>query len=241
MLPHRWVGRLIASLAEAKRDGLPMRISMVVVIASLVAGCASAPPSSEPGTTVGATPTPQLVTPTAAAPSATHQPTPAPTVAPTVAPTATPTVAPTATPQPWATYKSKREHYVIQYPPTWVVTPGSATRADQFDGYGYPYLYVQRDVVPRTVSISATVSGEKAYYKSHYKAKLISNKAVKLHGYSGRLLTFKGDDNGLKVQVQELILAKGRVCYFLEMWSMIDDAAADKVLFKKIYKTWRPT
>ena len=204
-----------------------MRISLALVIALLVGGCAPATPSVEPSSTVDATPTAVPATP---APTATPEPTAAPT----------PTPAPT--PEPWASYKSKRYHYSIKYPPTWIVTRGSARVPDQFDGYGYPYLFVARDVVRGgTASMSLTVAHEIAYNKSHYKAKLVSNKPVKLRGYSGRLLTFNGVDNGLKVQLQRLILGKGQVGYFLTMWGNRDAAVADQALFKKIYKTWRPT
>ena len=75
----------------------------------------------------------------------------------------------------------------------------------------------------------------------HYKAKVVSNKPIKLHGYSGRLVTYKGVSNGAKVQLQRLVLAKGHVFYELDAWGNLDDAAADRALFKRFYKTWRPT
>ena len=123
-----------------------------------------------------------------------------------------PTAAPTPTPAPWASYKSKRYRYVIKYPATWVVTPGKAGLADQFDGYRYPYFFVNRSTVPGIASVSLTVARDKAYYKSHYKGKVVSNRPVKLHGYSGRLVTYRGVSDGVKLLFQ-IVLAKGHVFY----------------------------
>jgi hypothetical protein len=142
---------------------------------------------------------------------------------------------------PWKAYKSKRFHYSIKYPPTWIVTPGSVKLADQFDEFSYPVAYVSRDVVTTSVSVSLTVSHDVAYYKSHYKAKVVSNKAIKLAGWSGRMIIFRGTDDGRILLFQHIILAKGRVAYFLDMVGDNADANADKALFKKMYLTWRPT
>ena len=166
-----------------------------------------------------------------AAPSATPVPTPTPTAAPT----------PVPTPVPWKSYKSKRNHYSIKYPPTWIVNPGSAKLADQFDAFGYPYVYVSRDVVSTSVSISLTVSHDIAYTKSHYKAKLKSNKAISLHGYAGRILVFEGVDQGVKVRIEEVIIGKGRVGYFLTLFAERTTAAADHATFKTMYLSWKPT
>jgi len=176
-----------------------------------------------------------------AAPSPSPSPIPSPTVAPT--PTPTPTLAPTPspTPVPWKTYTSKRFHYKMSYPPDWIVTPGSATLADQYDNFGYPYIYVTRDVVSTTVSISKTVTFEISYFKSHYHAKLTANQAIKLAGYAGRMLTFSGTDNGVTVIIKEVIIAKGKVGYFLTMFGQAEKLVADRSLFKKMYTTWRPT
>ena len=61
-----------------------------------------------------------------------------------------------------------------------------------------------------------------------------------MNGWPGRLLTFNGSDNGRKLYIQHLILAKGKVGYIVEMFSDQGAAAADKALFKKIYKNFRP-
>ena len=238
-----------------------MRISLALAIALLVAACAPSTPSSAPSSPVDATATPSsapsspvdatatpalaIATPVAPTPTASPEPTAAPTPTPTVTPPPTaspePTAAPTPTPAPWASYKSKRYRYVIKYPATWVVTPGKAGLADQFDGYRYPYFFVNRSTVTGIASVSLTVTSDKAYFKSHYKAKVVSNKPVKLHGYSGRLVTYRGVSDGVKLLFQELVLAKGHVFYRLEAWGYLDAAAADRALFNKFYKTWRPT
>ena len=166
---------------------------------------------------------------------------PSPTATPL--PTATPVPTPKPTPVPWKSYTSKKYHYKIQYPPTWVVTPGSGTFSDQFDGYDYPYVWIYRDTVSSgsIASPSLTATHDIAYNKSHYKAKLISNKSIKVNGWSGRIVTMRGVDNGVKVEIVDLLIAKGRVGYGLEMWGHVESAPADLALFKRMYGTWRPT
>jgi hypothetical protein len=131
----------------------------------------------------------------------------------------------------------------MKYPPGWVVTPGSASTSDQFDAFAYPYVYVYRDVLSRgSVSVSLTATHDIAYYKSHYKAKVTVNKSIKVAGWSGRYLIFNGTtSNGAKVQFQHIIIARGRVAYFIDMDGLIENAKADKTLFRKIYLTFRPT
>jgi hypothetical protein len=142
---------------------------------------------------------------------------------------------------PWKAYKSKRNHYSIKYPPTWIVTPGSAKLADQFDAFGYPYVYISRDTVSTSVSISLTVSHDIAYTKSHYKAKLKSNKAISLHGYAGRILVFEGVDQGTKVRIEEIIIGRGRIGFFLTLFAERTTATADHATFKRMYQSWKPT
>jgi hypothetical protein len=85
------------------------------------------------------------------------------------------------------------------------------------------------------------VTHDIAYFKRHFKAKLISNKSIKLaSGYAGRMLVFDGVSDGLKVTVQHIVVAKGKVAYFIDMFSERAQAAPDKVLFRHIYATWRP-
>ena len=129
----------------------------------------------------------------------------------------------------------------MKYPPTWVVTPGDSKTPDEYDGYGAPYVYVSRDTVSGVASINLTMTRDIAYYKSHFKAKVLSNKPIKLDGWLGRIITFKGSRDGRTLLMQHIILAKGRVGYFIDMDGDYDQAAADKALFKAIYKTWRAT
>ena len=219
-------------------------ILALFVVAIVVAACGSestTPSASTAQADVSLAPFASSSPSTAPTPSpkplATSTAKPAPTAVPTASPT------PTPTPTPWLTYKSKRNRYSIKYPPGWVVTPGTADISDQFDGFDYPYVYVSRDTVPTGsyVSVSKTVTHDIAYWKSHFKATLTSNKAVKIAGWSGRLLTFRGTDDGRTIFFQHLILAKGRVAYFLDMYGKNEAAVADRALFKRIYTTWRPT
>jgi len=155
----------------------------------------------------------------------------------------TPAPTPKATPTPWQSYTSKRYRYKIKYPPGWVVTPGAAGISDQFDGYDWPYVYVDRDTVSSgsIVSISKTVTHDVAYWKSHFHATVTSNKPITIAGWSGRMLTFRGTSNGQTVFFQHIILGKGRVGYFLDMYGLNTSTVADKALFKQMYSTWRPT
>ncbi len=157
--------------------------------------------------------------------------------------TASPVPTPKATPRPWQSFTSKRYHYKIKYPPGWIATPGGVGVSDQFDGFDYPYVYVERDLVPSgsIVSISKTVTHDVAYWKSHFHATVTSNTPVKIAGWSGRLLTFRGTDNGQTVFFQHIILGKGRVGYFLDMYGLNTSTVVDRALFKQMYTTWRPT
>jgi hypothetical protein len=129
----------------------------------------------------------------------------------------------------------------MNYPPTWIVTPGSAKLPDQFDGFGLPIVYVDRDTVSGTASVSLTVTHEINYMKTHFKGKLVSNKSIKLAGgFSGRILTFTAVDDGRKMTVQEIIVGKGSVGYFIWMWGDFETTRADQRLFKSFYTSWKP-
>ena len=52
---------------------------------------------------------------------------------------------------------------------------------------------------------------------------------------------FRGTDNGQTVFFQHIILGKGRVGYFLDMYGLNTSTVADRALFKQMYTTWRPT
>jgi hypothetical protein len=217
------------------------RVILGLLVAAIVSACGgTATPA--PSTVAVAGPSASAVSAASVAPPASASP--APSAVPTPTPSPTPTVAPTPapTPVPWKTYTSKRFHYKMQYPPDWIVTPGSATLSDQYDNFGYPIILVTRDLVSTSVSISRTVTSSIAYYKSHYKAKLISNQAIKLsNGYVGRLLTMSGTDDGVKVIIKDVIVGKGKVGYFITMFGETSSAVADRTLFRKMYLTWRPT
>jgi hypothetical protein len=121
------------------------------------------------------------------------------------------------------------------------VTPGTTKLADQFDNYGYPFVYVSRDTTSGRFSLSLTVSHDISYIKSHYAAKVISNKSIKLAGgYSGRIITFTGKDEGLKISIQSIVLVKGGVGYFIELYGDYTTRVADAATFKKMYLSWRP-
>lgn len=218
------------------------RAILALLIVGIVAACS--PDTTKPSASLAQEA--ESATPSAASPSPSPAPSPSPKLAATPAPTATPqptatpTPTPAPTPVPWKAYTSKRFRYSIKYPPTWVVTPGSAKLADQFDGYDYPYLLISRDTVSGLASVSLTVTHDIAYYKSHFHAKVVYNKAIKVAGWSGRLMMFSGVHDGRKVLFQHLILAKGRAGYLIDMDGDLDAAAADKALFKKIYLTFRP-
>ena len=103
-------------------------------------------------------------------------------------------------------------------------------------------MTVFRDTVTGIASVNLTVPREIAYYKSHYKAKLVSKTSVRLAGgYAGKMLTFNGTDNGLKVVIHDVIVAKGHHGYFLVMWGQTTTSKTDLATFKRMYGTWRPT
>jgi hypothetical protein len=224
-----------------QRPAIQYRVVLALVVSLLVAACGSETPRPSASALALVQPSASASLP-AAAPRATPSPavTPAATASPS--PTATPSPTPAPTPVPWKAYTSKRYHYKMQYPPDWIATAGSAGLPDQFDGYAFPVVYVSRDVLAagRIASIALTTRHQIAYYKSHYKAKLLVNKSIKLAGWSGRLLIFSGVDNGVRKQFQTAYVAKGRVGYFVDMEGLLETAKSDKALFKKIYLTFRP-
>jgi hypothetical protein len=217
-------------------------VALALVVTLVVAGCGSETPQPSGSALAVIQPSASGSSSASSTPLVTATPRVTPIATPTALPTASPSPTPAPTPVPWKAYTSKRYHYKMQYPPDWIVTPGSSGISDQFDGFEYPYVYVSRDVVSAggIASLSLTTRHQIAYYKSHYKAKLIVNKSVKVAGWSGQLLIFSGVDNGVKKQFQTLNLSKGRVGYFIDMDGLIQAAKADKALFKKIYLTFRP-
>lgn len=204
-------------------------LSLCLVLTACGGSQSSASSSPESSIALAASPSP----------SPSSSPTPEPTPSPS--PTATPAPTPVPTPEPWKIYKSKRFKYQIKYPPDWVVTPGSAKMADQIDDYSSHFVYVSRDTVSTFVDLAGTVTQEKALLKSHYKAKPLTDKRVSVGSYSGRLLTFTGVNEGRKLYMQVLILKRGAVGYFVEMFSDTGTQPADRKLFQKMYRTFKPT
>jgi hypothetical protein len=221
------------------------RLVGLSVAVAIAAGCGNSATPSPSAADASAGASPPIVAQASApspSPSPSPSPTPTPSATATPVPTPTPSATPVPTPVPWKSFTSKRFHYKITYPPTWVVTPGDAKFADQYDAYGFPYVYVSRDTVSGTVSLAQTISRETTSIKTHYHAKLTSTVGVKLaSGYSGKILTFNGIDDGLKVLIQVAIVAKGDTGYFLSLFADQTTAAADRVTFRKMILSWRPT
>jgi hypothetical protein len=219
---------------------------LAVLTSVVVTACGSTTPSGSPPSSL-AVADPSAATSSASSASASansaSSPSPSPSTEPTASPdpTATPAPTPAPTPVPWLSRTSKHYKYSIKYPPTWVATPGSTKFSDEYDDYSSHYVYISRDTVSGTVSLSLTVSDDIRYEKSHYKAKLVSNHATTVAGWHGKLLIYTGAErDGRKVLIQRLILAKGKVAYFIDMFSDRGTTAADKTLFKKIYTTFKP-
>lgn len=82
-----------------------------------------------------------------------------------------------------------------------------------------------------------------SFYKSEYKATLISNTSIKVAGgYAGRIFFFEGlDKASARINIQVILAAKGSVGFLINWYGWGSDADTDKVLFKTIYATWRPT
>ena len=213
-------------------------LAIACLLVALLAGCGSTNTPAPASQAVQQSPNALAGSPSPAASSSqAAQSSAAPTATPVLTPT--PAATPAPTPIVWKTYTSKRAHFTIQYPPTWVVTPATTKLVDQFDNYGYPYVYIDRDTVSGTVSVSLTVTAEIGYFKSHYKARLLSNAGIKLAGWPGRLLTFQGVDRDLKVIIQEVVVAKGSVVYYLWIYADFTTAPADRQTFRKMYLSWR--
>ena len=211
------------------------------VIAVIVMASACAAPSQNAATTVAAaSPAASVAQVASASPSASANASASPSATPIAEPTATPSPTPAPTPVPWKTYKSKLFKYAMKYPPEWIVTPGTSKRSDQYDDSGTHFVYVYRDTVSTSVDLNGTVSSEIAYYKSHYKAKLLTNKLVHVGTYSGKSLTFTGSTNGRKFYMQVVIIKRGKVGYFIEMWSDPGSESADRKLFLRIYNSFKP-
>jgi len=216
------------------------RLITAALLTTVLVGCGQGPaPTSQPAPSAVGEVAVTSQTPTAeptVAPVATPTPTPAAT------PTPTPTPSPTPTPEPWQSYTSKKLKYSMKYPPDWVVTPATAGYGDGFDDRGSTFVFVDRDVVDAgyVSAVDRTAKASIAYYKSHYDAKVLSNKKAKVAGWNGRLIKMVGKEDGVDTYYQLLLLAKGRVGYFLDWRSDNGDRDADKALFERIYKSFKP-
>jgi hypothetical protein len=215
---------------------MPSR-SGILVLAVGVLAVATACGGDQAPASVAAAASPASSVALAASPSA--SPSASPTASPR--PTASPAPTPVPTPVPWQTYRSKRFKYRMSYPPEWVVTPGTSKRADQYDDFRSHFVYVSRDTVSTTVDLAGTVADEKAFLRSHYKAKALSDKKISLGSYSGRLVTFSGVSDGRKLYMQVIIIKRSAVAYFIEMYSDTGTQPDDRKLFYRMYKTFKVT
>ena len=213
---------------------------MAALFAAFLVGCGQGPaPTSQPASSAAGDVAVASSTPSvepSVAPEATPTPTPAAT------PTPTPTPSPTPTPEPWQAYTSKKLKYSMKYPPDWVATPATPGYGDSFDDRGSTFVFIDRDVVSAgsIAALERTAKAEIAYYKSHYDAKVLSNKKAKVAGWNGRLIKMMGNVDGVDTYFQLLLLAKGRVGYCLDWRSENGDRDADKAMFERIYKTFKP-
>ena len=215
---------------------------LTVAISGVTAACeAGGSNTSSAAAVIAASPSPSTSAARAPSPAPTATPSASPQPTATPAPTATPSPTPKPKPAPWSVYKSKIFKYSIKYPPDWIVTPGSANRTDVIDDFDSRYVFIERDTVSTWVDVQGTVDQEKAYYKSHYKAKLVSDKKVHVGSLSGRLLTFNGSDEGQKLRIQHLIIARGKVGYFVTMFSNPGTEKADAKLFLRMYNSFKPS
>ena len=215
---------------------------IALFVAVVIGACNATPPPNTPE------PNANVATPSASTAAVLASPTTSPSPTATATPAPSPTAAPTPTPQPkpaaWRTFTSNRWRFSIKYPPGWIVTRAASNRLpDQFDDFGLfetHVVYASRDIVAGTASINLTATHDIAYFKSHYKARLVSNTRVRVAGWPGRLMIFRGSQSGRALYIQHLILAKGRVGYIIDMYSDRGHDAADKVLFRKMYTTLKP-
>jgi hypothetical protein len=198
------------------------------MVVAVLAGCGSNQTSATPAI-------PSSAASAAASPSASAL---APSPSATASASASASVAPQVV--EWKRYKSARYHYTLQYPPDWVVTPGSARLPDSFDNFR-DFIYVSRTTISGRVSLGLTVTFETNYMKSHYRAKLLTSASLTAARWPAKLLTFTATRDSRRFFVQELIVVKGNTAYFLVWWSDRGNAASDRKAFKAIFSTFRRT
>ena len=216
------------------------RLIIATLLAVVVVGCSQGPaPTVQPVSSAAGEVAVKSQVPSDApsiSPPAAATPTPAATPMPT------PTPSPTPTPEPWQAYTSKKLKYSMKYPPDWVATPSTPGYADQFDDSGFTFVFADRypGIGGSTSALKRSAKAEIAYYKSHYGAKVLSNKKARVAGLPGRLIKMTGKVDGLKTYFQVLLLAKGRYEYRLDWQSSDGNRDADKALFERMYKTFKP-
>src|SRR4051794_19291416 len=132
----------------------PIVLALLAIL--VVSACGEPATTPSPSALAAVEPSASISSPI---PSSTSVPSATPRPTATPLPTATPSPTPAPTPTPWQKYTSKRNRYTMKYPPEWIVTPGSSKLADQFDNYGSPWVFVDRDVLSSgTVSIPLTAT-----------------------------------------------------------------------------------
>jgi hypothetical protein len=213
------------------------RLIIAVLIATVLVGCGQGPaPTVQPiASAAGGEFAVKSQVPSV-------EPSVAPEATPTPTPAATPTPTPTPTPEPWQSFTSKKKHYSMKYPSDWIATPATPGYPDSFDDGGFTFLFVDRypGSGASASSLARSAKAEIAYYKSHYDAKVLSNKKAKVAGLNGRLIKMTGTVEGLKTYFQVLLLAKGRYEYRFDWQSGDGNRDADKALFERIYKGFKP-
>jgi len=213
---------------------------VAALFAVFLVGCGQGlPPTGQPASPAAGEVAVTSQTPTVApsvAPEATPTPTPAAT------PTPSPTPSSTPTPEPWQSYTSKKLKYSMKYPPDWVVTPATPGYSEQFDDRGITFVFVDRypGVGGSVTALERSAKAEVAYYKSHYDAKVLSNKKARVAGLPGRLIKMTGQVDDVETYFQVLLVANGRMEYRLDWQSPDGDHDADKALFERMYKSFRP-
>ena len=214
------------------------RLIMAALLAAVLVGCGQGPAA----TVQPVSSAPGEVAVTSQVPSVDPSVAPIATPTPTPAATPTPTASPTPTPEPWQSYTSKKLKYSIKYPPGWIATPATPGYSEQFDDAGFTFVFVDRYVGSggSSSALERSAKAEIAYYKSHYDAKVLSNKKAKVAGLPGRLIKMTGKVDGLETYFQVLLVAKGRMEYRFDWESPDGDRDADKALFERMYKSFKP-
>ena len=217
---------------------MPKHLLTATLLAAFLVGCGQGPAPSDRPAAAAASEVAAASLPPSETPSSTPEATPTPTPVPS--PTPTPT--PTPTPEPWQKYTSKKLKYAIKYPPNWIATPATPGYGDQFDDAGSTFVFVDRfpGGGASASALERAAKAEIAYYKSHYDAKVLSNKKAKVAGLPGRIIKMTGKLDGLETYFQLLLLAKGGTEYRLDWSSPDGDRDGDKALFERMYKSFKP-